>query len=724
MDPLSRITYEEIAATSLGHALGVAGGSIFASRLERRVMSPGDVLFRQGDRADHLFVVLHGRLRALVVGEDGAAQRLGEIGPGELVGETALLRGTPRSAVVEAVEPTVLAALDAAAWRELRVRLPDLEPAVARAAEWRARTSDVRRFRPDAAWVSSWLGGTALLAGAEPAALEALERELMWETLPAGEILVREGEAGSCMWFVVRGRLRASVRRADGAAHTVGDIGAGEWVGELALLSEAPRVATVKAVRDAELLRLPKSTFDQLVGARPEAMLRLARAIVGCLQRTLGAGSNPPAERTLALVAGGPGVPLASFAEELGAQLSRIVRTVVLDGTAEAREQAASADSGPEVVVLVCDTALTPWTARCLRQADDLVLVARAEGDVHLGPLEQEAWSAARRRDADCHLVLLQPTEHSPRGTDAWLAARPGVRHHHVRPGRASDHARLARLLSGRALGLALSGGGARGFAHIGVIRALRDAGLPVDVVAGTSMGAMVGALCALGQAPETILDRCRAWTRERPWSDFTLPLSSIVRGRRLRRALDHLMGDARIEDLWLPYACVTANLTRATGDTHTTGPLTRLVLASNSVPGLAPPVQYQGDVHVDGGVIDNLPVGALRGMGAGRVIAVDVGTEVRVQAPPRFDECPSGWSILWDRLARRPSRAVPVFVSLSRGLTLASDDRVHAACREADLTLRPPLDGFAAMDFHDIDSIADLGYRYASQRLAEWTTG
>jgi predicted acylesterase/phospholipase RssA/CRP-like cAMP-binding protein len=718
MDDLDRITYEDIAATPLGQALGNIRGSAVANRLVPRAMSPGEALFRQGDAGDCLYVVLQGRLCALIANDSGTVQRLGEIGPGELVGETALLLGAPRSATVEAVEPTMVGALDVSAWRQLSAEFPGLEAAVARAADWREQTSEARRFRPDRAWISAWLARTELLAGAEGAALDALERELMWEALPAGEVLVRQGDAGECMWFVVRGRLRVSARQPDGSARTVGEVGPGECVGEMALLSQATRAATVKVVRDAELLRLPKSAFDRLAGAHPEAMLRLARAIVGRLQRTLGARPAQQTQRTVAILAAGRGVPLAAFAEMLSAELGRMTRTALLDGTAEARQAVTSDGSTPEVVVLVCDATATPWTTRCLRQADDIVVVARADGDPRPEPLEQEALASAVRREAGCRLVLLQPSDRPPSGTNAWLAARPGVRHYHVRPGRVADLARLARLLSGQAIGLALSGGGARGFAHIGVLKALHEAGVPVDMVAGTSMGAMVGAVHALGYAPDVMLDRCRAWTRERPWTDFTLPLASIVRGRRIRRALEHLLGDGRIEDLWLPYACMTSNLTRATADAHTEGPLVRLVLASNSVPGLAPPVYHLGDVHVDGGVMDNLPVSALRRMGAGCVIAVDVGTELHVAAPAGSDVSPSGWALLWDRLRRGPARLPPVFVSLTRAFTLASDERAQAACRDADLTLRPPLDRHAAGDFSHIDAIAEIGFADARERL------
>ena len=231
MRNLDRLTYDDIATTPIGQALGSVRGAAVATRLVPRAMSPGETLFRQGDAGDRLYVVLRGRLCALIASDDGTVQRLGEVGPGELVGETALLLGAPRSATVEAVEPTVLAALDASAWRQLAAEFPGLESAVARAADWRLQTSEARHFRPDRAWISAWLGRTELLAGAEGAALEALERELTWESLPAGEVLVRQGDTGECMWFVVRGRLRVSTRQPDGSARVVAEVGAGECVG-------------------------------------------------------------------------------------------------------------------------------------------------------------------------------------------------------------------------------------------------------------------------------------------------------------------------------------------------------------------------------------------------------------------------------------------------------------------------------------------------------------
>jgi predicted acylesterase/phospholipase RssA len=486
----------------------------------------------------------------------------------------------------------------------------------------------------------------------------------------------------------------------------------------MALLSEAPRAATVKAVRDSELLRLPKAGFDEFSAAHPEVMLRLARAIVGRLRRTQGGHASRHRDRMIALLPAAPDVPLAAFAAALRRELAPHLTSALLDGSASARAGASGVED-PEVVLLVCDATLTAWTSQCLRQADDLVVVGKATADPVPGALEQEALAAVARREARCHLVLLHDTDRAPRGTAAWLSARPGVRHHHVRAASGADHARLARHLSDRATGLALSGGGARGFAHIGVLRALEEARVPIDLVAGTSMGAMIAAVHALGYGAGEMLDRCRLWTKQRPWTDATLPIASISGGRRVRRANAALFGDARIEDAWLPFACVTSNLTRATADVHSAGPLSLLVLASNSAPGLAPPVFYRDEVHVDGGLMDNLPLGVLRRMGAGRVIAVDVGTEIRVDAPSGVEECPGGWGLLWDRVRRRPRRAPPVHLTLTKAFTLASEERSQAACREADLTIRPALGDYASSDFGDIDAIEALGYESARSALA-----
>ena len=186
-----------------------------------------------------------------------------------------------------------------------------------------------------------------------------------------------------------------------------------------------------------------------------------------------------------------------------------------------------------------------------------------------------------------------------------------------------SDFDRLARLITGHAVGVVMAGGGARAFTHIGVVKALRASGVPIDQVGGTSMGAIVAAAVAARWTDEELAERFRrSFVTANPLSDYTLPFVSLFGGRRVTTLLRTAFGDKDIEDLVLPFYCVTANLTTANADTHTTGKLWRWLRASVSLPGVLPPFNDAGQVHVDGGVIDNLPVRVMRRQGRGLTIA------------------------------------------------------------------------------------------------------
>ncbi len=173
-------------------------------------------------------------------------------------------------------------------------------------------------------------------------------------------------------------------------------------------------------------------------------------------------------------------------------------------------------------------------------------------------------------------------------------------------------------------IGLALAGGVAKGLAHIGVIRALLEIGIPIDCVAGTSSGSVVGALIAAAMAP----DRIEALAKATRWRDLVKPVIrrlGLLDGGRLEQLLVKVLGDRRIEDLALPFACVATDIVTGEEVVLRTGPLAPAVRASCSMPGFFTPVEIDGRLLVDGGVVDNVPVGVARSLGADFVIAVDL---------------------------------------------------------------------------------------------------
>jgi hypothetical protein len=153
----------------------------------------------------------------------------------------------------------------------------------------------------------------------------------------------------------------------------------------------------------------------------------------------------------------------------------------------------------------------------------------------------------ARKRKS---LVLLHRNDaQSPSGTRRWLALRQMDQHFHLRWQNEADFGRLARCVAGRAIGLALGGGAARGFAHIGVIRALEEAGIPIDIVGGTSVGALIAAQWAMGWNAQRILDASRTYVLS-PQNDYTLPLVALLTGHRTSELLQNLFGKLDIQDL------------------------------------------------------------------------------------------------------------------------------------------------------------------------------
>jgi predicted acylesterase/phospholipase RssA len=375
------------------------------------------------------------------------------------------------------------------------------------------------------------------------------------------------------------------------------------------------------------------------------------------------------------------------------------------------------------------------WFTSCVRRADRVLLLADAACPP--GPAER----ALGREISELapytpvQVVLLHRSgERLPHGTAAWASVlHPPASHpawHHVRRGRSGDFRRVARLLSGRGCGIVLGGGGARGLAHLGVMEALDDAGVPVDAVGGTSIGALIGMFRALDLERD---ERRRQVLGGLVGSGFlfspTLPIMSFSSGRKIRRLLEGglggELGSMDVRDCWLPFFCVSASITRAVSVVHDEGHLATAVRASLSLPGLLPPVRHGDDLLLDGGLLNNLPVDVMRErLDGGTVIAVDLGVEVEMRVPEGYQETPTGWQLLGLRLKQRGrGEPLPSLIGvLQRAKELAA---IHAQRRQstvhrADLHLRPPVADAPSLDFRAARHLVDAGYRSALAQLHE----
>jgi EmrB/QacA subfamily drug resistance transporter len=516
--------------------------------------------------------------------------------------------------------------------------------------------------------------------------------------LRAGEWLFRQGDVGDAMYVVERGRIEIVAEAPGCDAEVLCELGPGAVVGELALISGAPRNASVRARRDTTLRRLPGEDFEEVVRLSPDFSRALLRQLASRLEK-----SRPTPRRgrdaasVVALFTAGRDAESSRATALFSKAFLDLGDTVLLDprvGADRLADALEQAEGRATKVLLLAGSPGTDWAASCAGQADRAVLVLGA------APAAGHPIRAILPRDAD--VALAGPAgDPAVSGLLAEIAARSSQR---VRPGAdgAADAAALARRMAGRSVGLVLSGGGARGFAHIGVIEELLAAGIPIDRVAGASMGAFIGALLAAGASPEEIDRHCyEEWVRRNPTNDYRLPRVSLIRGARALAMLERVL-PATFADLVRPFVCVSTDLIRAELVAHRGGSLPLAVAASMSLPAFAPPVRLDGRLLCDGGVIDNLPVAEMAADGEGPIIACDVGEPMdrhvgRVEAP---DRDPTLSETLYHLVLMR------------------TEDTLAAARRYAQLVILPERDGVGRLDFHQLDRMREQGRRAAVRAL------
>lgn len=591
----------------------------------------------------------------------------------------------------------------------------------------------------------------SFLQGIEPEALELLRTHLEWVEVPGGSTLMAQGEPGESMYLTVSGRLRAYVRGDDGQQRRVADMGRGQVIGEISLFTDAPRSATVVAVRDSVLVRLTKSVFKTLLASSAQVSIALTRQIIQRLQSgTAGAVAAQERPVAMGLLPITAGVDLQGFGQNLARQLGAIGRVRVVDSAtvdAELHEPGIAQREGADAtanrriamlldeiearndfVLLLADPEPTPWTRRVSRHCDELLLLADAQAEPAIHPIEEHClMRRAPLAEAAEILVLLHPADTlCPRGTQQWLQRRPVADHVHVRPALDRDMARLARIQSRTAVGLVLAGGGARGFAHLGIYRALQEEGVEIDCVGGTSIGSVMAAYVASDRPLDVVMANAREAFRTNPTGDWSLlPLLSLIKGRRLRHILQQAVGQlvgfpAQVEDLWKNYYCVATNYSKASEQVVRRGSLVKSLLASISIPGALPPVVHEGDLLCDGGTFNNFPVDVMRGLrGVGTVIGVDL----NFRKPRRIDldDVPTGWALLRDKLRPRARRRykLPSLASYLMQVTiLYSMSRQRQSQQLTDLYFNPPMDRVGMLQWNRFEQIVQQGYAHGIQVL------
>ena len=698
------------------------------SRSRAISLDDADILVNEGDEAEDVFLLTDGELVATTSTPFGTVN-VGRLHAGEVIGEVTVIAGGRRTATLRADGHAEVRAIRRAEFEHWLSEHGELADAMAEQARERIDRTQV------AAMVTDLMGATS-----SDLVQEVVDR-VEWRRLEAGAVLFEQDDPSDAAYFIVGGRVVVSIRTPDGDEEIVRELGRGEVVGELGLLDGAPRSATVRAVRDTTLASFSTQTFEELVSKHPSLMLHVARGILTRLKRAPRRLIDRAAALTVAVTAPvDPRPVIDTLVDVLSRHGSvrhlssdRVDRLLNRDGIAQAAtdnvgvprlaEFIHEADVGNDHLVLETDRDMTAWTRRALRHADRVVIVVSSRPD---RAERQHIRALLDALEGMQHVVRVLAVLH-PAGTDrprgtATLMRELGVDEVvHLREGRADDIGRLARLATGHGVGLVLSGGGARGFAHIGVYRALYELGIPVDHVAGCSIGAVI----AGGIALDLPLDDAEAFTEQqfRKLLDYTVPVVSLVKGQRITRNLDANFGSYDIEDLWRSFYCVSTNLTTSELHVHRRGNAARAIRASVAIPGVLPPVPHDGDLLVDGGVLNNLPVEVMRHDGGiGTVIAVDVAPPRGPRAKTDYGLHVSGFRALGPTV-RRTGAYPSVAAILLRSMLTGAVRNQQAAVRDGgvDLMLQLHLPGVGLLDFASVHPVAGAGYDSSIDQIREW---
>ncbi len=534
-----------------------------------------------------------------------------------------------------------------------------------------------------------------------------------WFALTGGELLFSAGDEPDSLYLVRSGRLGVFRQDEDQPPQFLGVIKPGEPVGEMALIAGTAHTSSVVALRDSEILALPREVFFEAVRTQPDVMIELSRLMLHRARERSPGVTEPSVFGFISV----RGRPIRPFVDRVAAAVEAQGKTCqIIDHSAlsSVSEWFSRMEDTHDFVLYVAELDEPSWANLCARQVDRLFLV----GDALTVPPSNIPIRTAHGLQQFTDLILLRDRRmRRPANTAVWLdSVNPG-RWFHAIEGDAADAARIARIVTGTAIGLVLSGGGARAYAHIGAVRALHEAGVRFDFLGGSSMGAVIAAGPALGWTDEELDARIRtAFVRSDPLSDLAFPIIAMTRAGKVAGLLQDAYGEIDIADMPLPFFAVSSNLTSGRIEVHRRGLLRRAMRATISIPGVMPPVVMDDQVLVDGAVIKNFPTDVMRQLNAGPIVGVDM-SQTRGVDPAALSNPPSWWRWI---VSGAWKKGPPIVSVLMRSATITTDADMEASRAEADLLILPTPEGSDIRDWKVYEPVVEVGHAAAIAALAK----
>lgn len=547
------------------------------------------------------------------------------------------------------------------------------------------------------------------------------------EILPS-EVIIQQGEDSSEVYFLISGRLAVLIQSENGENRKVNEIPCGEIFGEMSLFQQSKRTATLVAIRQSLALVIKGPVFAELMEREPALYRYISETLIRRLTT-----ANSPFEQTKACQ-NICFLPLDDSVKckEIIAQIkNNVAGSVELSsiGEDDINHKIASksdvlqyinnAENANDFILFEGSLSLNKATEFFLSQSDKIFLIGDIQRTQSLSETEKSPEFKRLTSSADTYLLLDSRSYSDIEKTRLCTKNRKIKSVLHLNQER--DFARIARFIIGRSNKLVLSGGGARGFAHIGVLKALNELKIPVDIIGGTSIGAVLGAVFATGWEYDFILEQgYNAFVKDKPLKDYQFPMVSFLKGNKLDKTLEKYFGDLRIEDLPIPFLAVASNMSKMSTEIITDGTVRDAVRASISLPSILPPVIRNNSLLLDGGIVDNMPFDPVQTIGAGPNIGVDL-SEIK-ERTLSYTKIPSNLELTKAKFMKSKRVKVPNIYQIIMGtMTLASDEKKRQNIPKFDVYIKPNVRKFGFLDLKRYYEIVEEGYRSSLPVLQAW---
>lgn len=533
--------------------------------------------------------------------------------------------------------------------------------------------------------------------------------------LKKGQFLFRQGDEPEFLYILLEGKLIAYLEGALGKSKVIGAINPIETVGELGALSGELRTLSIEVVTNSILLKVKNSLFKELCQEFPPILEEVTKLLVERSIKTIKLMAFEKISRTVSVI-----FPITQKynPESLKSKISHNINDEELfiqsDGisTEEIITLIRRAESENKHMIIFMQT----WNIDIFEYFRDklvtLFTVAHEDEKVFFNEFNKHIFnSLSQYENIRLELVLFHP-ENSTHilNTRKWLQVANFALHHHIRKGNASDFKRFIRFLTGKACVLVLGGGGVKGLAHLGVIKALTDQKVPIDAIGGTSIGAAIGACYAATLSYKKTLGYVNklknAGIRSVSYTNVTWPVVSIYSSTPGTKAIIEVFENACIEDLLIPYFAISSNLNTNSEEIHRSGLVWEAVRSSVAIPGIFPPVVFNGQLLVDGGLLNNLPVEIMREFVGQNHLIIASSLSKRNQRNDDYNFSPAlslRDVLLWKTGFSYQDNVYPHFFEMFLdSLLLGSYASELKNCRQVDILIKPDLADFKILTYSE----------------------